>query len=76
MLGFGPIGSAPLGGSPEKQYRTILIGAGASAEAGVPTARPMAREIYKELTVERDIADAIRVAIGGLKHHRTKDPFG
>ena len=59
--------------------RTILLGAGASAEAGVPTAKPMAQRIYSSLKEDSVTAKAIEVAIGGLQFHRSiaqGDPFG
>ena len=50
--------------------RTILLGAGASAEAGVCTAKQMAREIYNSLRNRDEIEEAMDIAIGGLKNHR------
>lgn len=59
--------------------RTILLGAGASAEAGVPPAKPMAEQIYATLKKDPVLKKAIDVAIGGLRFHRSieqSDPFG
>jgi len=60
--------------------RTILLGAGASAEAGVPTAREMARQVSGE--IHRSPSTEMRaldLAVGGLRFHRSvvlEDPFG
>lgn len=58
--------------------RTFLFGAGAAAEAGIPTAKPMARRAY-EFRKGDATNKAFEVAIGGLQSHRSSakgDPFG
>jgi hypothetical protein len=47
--------------------RTVLLGGGASVEAGVPSAVPMARSIVGKLSDHERVARAINVAIGGLR---------
>jgi hypothetical protein len=59
--------------------KTILLGAGASVEAGVPAAKELARKIYEAARQFPDLARAAEVAIGGLRSHRSiahEDPFG
>jgi hypothetical protein len=60
--------------------RTILLGAGASAEAGVPVATEMARVVYARISeTNHGEAEGIRVALGGLRLHRSiayRDPYG
>ena len=49
----------------------ILIGAGASVPAGIPSAKPMFNEIYSKLKAEpmfwKDNGSAINLAIGGIQ---------
>ncbi len=58
--------------------KTFLFGAGASAEAGVPLAKEMARRFYEDYRKVEPFARAVQVAIAGLKSHRSieGDPFG
>jgi len=59
--------------------RTILLGAGASVEAKVPTAKKMVELIYWHFRhFDGRISDAMQTAIGGLKLHRSvecAEPF-
>ncbi len=60
--------------------RTILLGAGASVEAGVPAARQMAQSVYAALGSRRGRdTQALDIAIAGLCVHQCvsrHDPFG
>lgn len=58
--------------------RTVLLGAGASVEAGIPASREMVRMVHAASS-RNPLRKAIEVAIGGLKFQRgatDQDPFG
>jgi hypothetical protein len=64
------------------KHPLVLLGAGASVEAGIPDAKSLTRVIYEDVQTLADAgaeAKAIRVVLGGLGFHRAvvrDDPFG
>lgn len=58
--------------------KTILLGAGASAAAGVHTARDMVKHVHEASSSSDDVRQAINLAIGGLRFRRSvteEQPF-